>query len=260
MTEDRILRTASEVSEMLSLQESTLRKYCIALEEAGHKFMKNKRGHRSFSNNDITILQRFISAKESPAMTLKKAAYAVVSVHNDNGVTDSVPETIPYNESSELSHTMQDWKEMFMKQQQMTSRLLEKLEEQEEREKERMEHEKELMTLLKEARADRSLPAAHKNTDESPEKSTAPEDAEEGTPEEALHEDDSFEEENIQDAEIVEMERADEEEAPEKNTEEEEALSETEESAVAEAVEGLQSQPKENSEQEPKKPWWMFWK
>jgi DNA-binding transcriptional MerR regulator len=254
MTEDRILRTASEVSEMLSLQESTLRKYCIALEEAGHKFMKNKRGHRSFSNNDITILQRFISAKESPAMTLKKAAYAVVSVHNDNSVTDSVPETIPYNESSELSHTMQDWKEMFMKQQQMTSRLLEKLEEQEEREKERMEHEKELMALLKEARADRSLPEAHEQTDGSPEERAAVEETEEVTTEGAPSEETFFEEENIQDAEIVEMEDA------YKTADEEEGMSEAEESAVTEAAEALQSQPEENSTQEPKKPWWMFWK
>lgn len=260
MTEDRILRTASEVSEMLSLQESTLRKYCIALEEAGHKFMKNKRGHRSFSNNDITILQRFISAKESPAMTLKKAAYAVVSVHKDNDVTDSVPETIPYSESSELSHTMQDWKEMFIKQQQMTSRLLEKLEEQEEREKERMEHEKELMALLKEARADRALPAAHEKTDDSPEKSTASENTEEVTTEEARDEEAAFEEDNIQDAEIVEMERAYDEEAVEKTDAEEDTPSKAEESAVAEAAEALESQPEENSSQEPKKPWWMFWK
>ncbi|WP_147802779.1 hypothetical protein [Alkalicoccus halolimnae] len=244
MTEDRILRTASEVSEMLQLQESTLRKYCIALEEAGHKFMKNKRGHRSFSNDDITIIQRFISAKESPAMTLKKAAFAVVSVHSDNGVTDSVPETVSRSESSELSYTMQEWKQMFLQQQQLTTQLLEKLEEQKEVEQRRMEHEQELMALLREAKEDRALPAAAQ---------------EETKPEETASD---LEETEAQNEEPDEQEEADtgenatkEESGAEVNVEEQK-----EEEPVMYAASEETGSEENKQPYEEKKPWWMFWK
>ncbi|PHE89531.1 DNA-binding protein, partial [Bacillus pseudomycoides] len=62
---------SKDVATMLKIQESTLRKYCILLEEQGFHFHKNEHGHRGFMDNDVITLRKLIEIKSHPDMTLK---------------------------------------------------------------------------------------------------------------------------------------------------------------------------------------------
>ena len=36
---------SSDIADVLHIQESTLRKYCLLLEKSGYEFLKNEQGH-----------------------------------------------------------------------------------------------------------------------------------------------------------------------------------------------------------------------
>lgn len=69
---------SKDVATMLKIQESTLRKYCIMLEEQGYHFHKNEHGHRGFMDNDVITLRKLIEIKSHPDMTLKQACEAIM--------------------------------------------------------------------------------------------------------------------------------------------------------------------------------------
>jgi len=66
-----------EIAGVLKVKNSTLRKYALLLEGEGITYQKNEQGHRYYSDTDLIALQKFISFKDSGAMTLKESAEAV---------------------------------------------------------------------------------------------------------------------------------------------------------------------------------------
>ncbi|WAH36773.1 hypothetical protein [Alicyclobacillus dauci] len=54
--EERYYRPA-EISAMLSIGHSTLRKWCVKLEDSGYSFLKDDRGRRVFAPSDVTLFQ-----------------------------------------------------------------------------------------------------------------------------------------------------------------------------------------------------------
>lgn len=99
-----IVYNSSDTAAMLKIQESTLRKYCIMLEEAGYKFHKNDLGHRGYFNNDVMALKRLIEIKKHPDMTLKQACNAVMSWVKENNVSDRDITDITENERHDDSY------------------------------------------------------------------------------------------------------------------------------------------------------------
>lgn len=79
-TEDeQAIHNSREAAALLSIKESTLRKYALLLEEAGYKFHKNEFGHRRYFEKDVVALKKLLEIKEFPEMTLKQSATAVMS-------------------------------------------------------------------------------------------------------------------------------------------------------------------------------------
>ncbi|WP_257208309.1 hypothetical protein [Bacillus toyonensis] len=68
-----------DVATLLKVQESTLRKYCIMLEDHGYHFHKNEHEHRGFMDNDVKTLKKLIEIKSHPDMTLKRACNAIMT-------------------------------------------------------------------------------------------------------------------------------------------------------------------------------------
>lgn len=66
-----------EVTKMLKIKESTLRKYARLLEQSGYEIQKNAQGQRFYSDSDVMALRKFITFKESGGMTLEEGADAV---------------------------------------------------------------------------------------------------------------------------------------------------------------------------------------
>jgi len=67
----------SDLSELVDIKESTLRKYSLLLEGSGYIFDRNEQKQRWYSDKDVTAFQKFITLKQNPEMTLKASADAI---------------------------------------------------------------------------------------------------------------------------------------------------------------------------------------
>lgn len=66
-----------DITTVLNIKPSTLRKYSLLLEQSGYTFKKNAQGHRWYSDTDLMALRKFITLKDSSGMTLEDSADAV---------------------------------------------------------------------------------------------------------------------------------------------------------------------------------------
>jgi len=87
----------SEVAKNLGIGSSTLRKYCLALEEAGYPFERGNNNSRVFFHKDVATIERLIAAMNKKSITLEHAVNLVISSVEENKVatvaTDSVADT-----------------------------------------------------------------------------------------------------------------------------------------------------------------------
>ncbi|MGE6379523.1 DUF3967 domain-containing protein [Peribacillus muralis] len=93
MSEDKNIKietiySSNDVSTLLKIQESTLRKYALMLEENKYKFHKNEQGHRGYYDKDVIALKKLIELKKHPDMTLKQACIALMTWLSEEDKTD----------------------------------------------------------------------------------------------------------------------------------------------------------------------------
>ncbi|MGH1093591.1 DUF3967 domain-containing protein [Bacillus mycoides] len=87
----------SEVAKNLGIGSSTLRKYCLSLEEAGYPFERGNNNSRIFFHKDVATIERLVTAMNKKKVTLEQAInLAMVSVAENEiatVATDSVADT-----------------------------------------------------------------------------------------------------------------------------------------------------------------------
>ena len=87
----------SEVAKNLGIGSSTLRKYCLALEEAGYPFERGNNNSRIFYHKDVATIERLVTAMNKKNVTLEQAInLAMTSVEGNEIATvaiDSVADT-----------------------------------------------------------------------------------------------------------------------------------------------------------------------
>jgi DNA-binding transcriptional MerR regulator len=87
----------SEVAKNLGIGSSTLRKYCLALEEAGYPFERGNNNSRIFYHTDVATIERLVTAMNKKNVTLEQAInLAMTSVEGNEIATvaiDSVADT-----------------------------------------------------------------------------------------------------------------------------------------------------------------------
>lgn len=69
---------ANQVADSLNISTSTLRKYCLILEEAGYKFLRGDNQRRAFTQKDIRTLRMFQEIAQNKNTTLEDAAKHVL--------------------------------------------------------------------------------------------------------------------------------------------------------------------------------------
>ncbi|WP_455931531.1 MerR family transcriptional regulator, partial [Priestia aryabhattai] len=80
--------TAKEVSTLLGIQNTTVRKYAQMLEKAGYHIHKNELGHRGFFNNDVIVLRQIRELIKHPDMSLDQAINVVISTVDTGDMSD----------------------------------------------------------------------------------------------------------------------------------------------------------------------------
>ena len=87
----------SEVAKNLGIGSSTLRKYCLALEEVGYPFERGSNNYRIFYHKDVAIIERLLTAMNKKNVTLEQAVNLAMTSVIENEIatvaTDSVVDT-----------------------------------------------------------------------------------------------------------------------------------------------------------------------
>jgi hypothetical protein len=122
---------SKEAADLVQVQESTLRKYALILEEVGYHFHKNSSGQRGFYDRDIVALRRMLEINKNPDMTLKRAAHAVVStmVQVVETVSDMTDISLQEQFMKRYIVDMSELKEVIHNQNELIRGLMDRLEE-----------------------------------------------------------------------------------------------------------------------------------
>src|SRR5699024_3352686 len=126
--------SASDITALLDIKDSTLRKYCLMLEDKGYEFQKNNRDHRFFRDDDIITLRKFITLKNN-GMSLEESAEGVVLWHkgNEEEVTDvTVSQTDTRDVIERYNDDMTEMKDMMRQQNEIINELSAKIDKQQE--------------------------------------------------------------------------------------------------------------------------------
>ncbi|SEG87681.1 DNA-binding transcriptional regulator, MerR family [Bacillus sp. ok061] len=87
----------SEVAKNLGIGSSTLRKYCLALEEAGYPFERGNNNSRIFYHTDVATIERLVTAMNKKSVTLEQAVNLAIASVGENEIatvaTESVADT-----------------------------------------------------------------------------------------------------------------------------------------------------------------------
>ncbi|WP_235712316.1 MULTISPECIES: DUF3967 domain-containing protein [Bacillus cereus group] len=157
---NQLIYSSKDVAAILKIQESTLRKYCIMLEEVGYKFHKNELGHRGFLNEDVVALKTLADIKSHPNMTLKQACNAVMTwLHNKN-IADTDITELRHEDHNEERHIKEynELKEMIQQQNEMLKQMAKKMDEQQRYIDERLERrDQQLMSAIREIQEEKKV-------------------------------------------------------------------------------------------------------
>lgn len=180
--------STKEISLTLDIGESTLRKWCLALEKQGYKFIKNDREQRLFVDRDLVTLRHFYTLVKDHNMQLDNASMVVVdrfgkgafepgtgvvhanSVDNDRSQERSIMQSPELFEKL-MSH-IEKQEQYIEKQEQFNQELLKRLDEQQQYiETSLKSRDETLMQSLREMQETRKLLAASEEEREKEKKS-----------------------------------------------------------------------------------------
>jgi len=103
-----------EVAEILQIGESTLRKWCLSLENEGYTFTRGQHKSRAFLDRDILTLRRMKELIQNKDVTLKTASEIVVSTFDKGDRTRAVLQENDLREVSVLSDPSVRQEELLM--------------------------------------------------------------------------------------------------------------------------------------------------
>jgi len=147
---------SKDVATMLEIKESTLRKYCIMLEEHGYHFHKNEHGHRGFMDNDVITLKKLIEIKKHPNMTLKQACDAIMTWVKEKDMSQVDTDVITEDEQHDERYN--ELKEMIQQQNEMLKQMAIKMDEQQRYIDERLERrDQHLMSAIREIQEEKRV-------------------------------------------------------------------------------------------------------
>lgn len=124
--------TTKEVSLTLDIGTSTLRKWCLSLEENGYPFARTESNKRLFVENDLVALKHYKVLLQEHNFTLENAAMIVISKFCNKASETRTPSVLQENEEKERSSTRSDERidqliEYAERQEQFNKRLIERL-------------------------------------------------------------------------------------------------------------------------------------
>ncbi|MFE6709083.1 DUF3967 domain-containing protein [Bacillus thuringiensis] len=152
----------SEVAKNLGIGSSTLRKYCLSLEEAGYPFERGNNNSRIFYHKDVATIERLVAAMNKKNVTLEQAINLAIT-----NVEENVIATVATDSVADIEH-IKALSERIERLEQLNLELIQRLDQQskllQETDIQRVIREEqrdiELMQILKEIKESKQLIAA----------------------------------------------------------------------------------------------------
>ncbi|WP_433775380.1 DUF3967 domain-containing protein [Bacillus wiedmannii] len=114
----------SEVSKNLGIGSSTLRKYCLALEEVGYPFERGNNNSRIFYHKDVATIERLVTAMNKKNVTLEQAISLAIKSVEENKIA-----TVAMNEVADVEH-IKSLSERIERLEQLNLELIQRLDQQ----------------------------------------------------------------------------------------------------------------------------------
>ena len=76
--------TAKEVVEKIEIGDSTLRKWCLALEEQNYNFVRTTQNKRMFSDKDVFVLSQFKLLVQTKHLSIQNAAEIIATKYKED--------------------------------------------------------------------------------------------------------------------------------------------------------------------------------
>lgn len=137
--------TPKDIKMALDIGDSTLRKWCLAIEENDFFFDRTDNNRRIFSDRDLVMLKHFKNLVQVQNMSAKNASIIVVSKYKNKpsfkeNSENSVPQVRSDNENmEEMRSFIEEQRAHIEKQEEFNRMLLDRLEEQQRYIDERLE-------------------------------------------------------------------------------------------------------------------------
>lgn len=112
----------------LDIADSTLRKWCLALEKNGYNFTRTEQNRRLFTNNNIEVLEQLKHLVQTQKMNLENGSI-IVSTKALEGRSPTGTPSVPSIETDESS-VIQKLNDYIEKQEQFNQELLKRLDKQ----------------------------------------------------------------------------------------------------------------------------------
>jgi len=157
---------AKEVADALQISDSTLRKWCLALEKNGYQFTRGTNNSRAFVERDIIVLRRMKELIQNRGVTVEHAASAVISSVEADTRTTGVHETneVAVRNDHDVVISVELLKQLLERQERLEAlnqELLRRLDEQQKYINERLERrDRRLMEALRQVQETQRLMAA----------------------------------------------------------------------------------------------------
>lgn len=133
-----------EIASMLKVSDSTLRKWCIALEKQGYEFIKGKNKSRAFLVRDKNAFLYFKRLVQVEGRTIEEASKQVYREYFENNRTTPIRATESLVQGA-FEEELESIEKRLAQQEELNRQILERLIEQERRQEER---DKNLMMTL----------------------------------------------------------------------------------------------------------------
>lgn len=120
----------------LDIGDSTLRKWCIALEKNGYEFIRNEKNSRVYIENDLVVLRHFQNLIKQHNMQLDNAAVLVIDRFGKGAFevsTVTVPSVKEENQRDlerSNSEDIEELKQLVMKQNELIKDLINRMDQQ----------------------------------------------------------------------------------------------------------------------------------
>ncbi|KIL74240.1 DUF3967 domain-containing protein [Bacillus badius] len=146
MSEYEKAYTTKEISLTLDIGSSTLRKWCLALEEKGYQFARTDNQRRLFVEKDLVALRYFQKLVQGENFSLENAAKVIASRYKEEASETRTPPVLD-DEEQENTPAVIDQRSL-MRSEDVINRLLDHIETQETFMREQQKYNEELKLEL----------------------------------------------------------------------------------------------------------------